>query len=346
VCWQGDFYATGFPALATQPQAICGPAASGNTFCDHFQLKTDVSGSVEVVVTWPSPNCVVPAGSMLGGVTVTTCSNGDPGSSDFDLLVCLADLTDTVATDSCGLGYDTVAQSFAFAPGFDSVTFPATAGVTYEVRVLPTDVTFTDYVGCADYVQTGACPKSPGGTGQGTGPSTTCNTEFGSSVGQDRAITGGGNIDVGGNQQFVSMGQRKTKNAASPELKGKVRFKDQSSGTQLWSETVDCITFNDEGADSNGHPNGSAEIRGTGKLKSGPKAKDIQVCYRAVSRDRGEPGGTDQGGADQFRIDYVLPSSTQDGQQVCNFTSIAPGDMTASPFNHGNVDYHAKADAM
>ena len=141
--WQGQFYdrAQTFDPILCTPQAL-DPI---NAICDHFQLTVQDAGVVTVSISWPSPGCQTNPTNVL----MVPCSSAD--INDFDLYV--YDSTNTIVASSANTG-----------PTEGPVTFTATAGATYEVRVIPFDVTLSDYQGTATLVQPG------GGQGGGIDP--------------------------------------------------------------------------------------------------------------------------------------------------------------------------------
>jgi hypothetical protein len=142
--WQGQFYGraqTIDPSLC--PRQELDPF---NTICDHFQLTVQDAGAVTVIISWPSPGCATNPTNLA----MLPCASAD--INDFDLYV----------YDSGGT---LVASSANTGPTEDPATFTATAGATYEVRVIPFDVTLSDYEGTATLAPTGG----GGGGGQGGG---------------------------------------------------------------------------------------------------------------------------------------------------------------------------------
>ena len=312
--WDGQV----FPAGTTTDPTLCMPQAAdpGNIVCDHFQLQTQSTGTVRVLITWPNltPDIIAE-------------------DNDFDLLVCLNTVVDNTPNDNC-TGGDEVASSFGNAP-FEVAVWNALAGTTYEIRVIPFFVIGSDYKGCAAYVVSGGCAPPPGAAGGTTATQTCASNPLTANL--ERKITGGGNRDVEAKETFSLAVQRRFRGSSS-EIQGKVQERNDTTGTQLKSTSIDCVTYYDEGMDANGHPNGAAEIRGHAKFKGGTFTTESTVCFRAVARDRGEPGGTTQGGSDEFVVDVVLPNASGD----CVF-NVAGGPPTSVPIAKGNIDYKTKA---
>jgi hypothetical protein len=314
--WDGQVY----PVGTVSDPTLCPPQAAdpGNVVCDHFQLQTQSTGAVRTVVTWPNltPDIVA-------------------DDNDFDLLVCLNTFVDNTPNDNC-TGGNEIATSFANAPGgFEAAVWNAIAGTTYEIRVIPFFVIGSDYKGCAAYVASGLCAPPPGGAGATTATQTCASNPL--TATQERGITGGGNRDAQAKETFSLNVQRKFR-GSSAEIRGKVQEKNDTTGTQLKSTSIDCVTYYDEGTDANGHPNGAAEIRGHAKLKQSTSTSESTVCFRAVARDRGEPGGTTEGGSDEFVVDIVFPNSSG----ACVF-NVADGPPTSVPIAKGNIDYKNRA---
>jgi hypothetical protein len=128
VTWQGEFYA----ATAVPDPLLCPPGTVDtiDLICDHFALTVATAGSVGVTINWPS--------------------NVD----DFDLYV--YDSTNMEVASSADVGTTS-----------ESVTFTATAGTTYEVRVIPFNVVASAYNGVATLTSTGG---GAGGQGGGIDP--------------------------------------------------------------------------------------------------------------------------------------------------------------------------------
>jgi hypothetical protein len=152
--WQGQYYAT-----ATRPDPfVCPPAASdpGNSLCDHFELDVQNRGDVTVRIDWPSPNCATNPTRFdpVTGAPLGPCQ----GSSDDDFDLYVYDANNMLVASS-------VTPNPAFETAFEEVTFAATPQ-TYEVRVVPFDVNFSDYQGTATFAPP---PPPPGGGGAGGG---------------------------------------------------------------------------------------------------------------------------------------------------------------------------------
>lgn len=312
--WQGQPYPVGIVPQPTDcpPQAV----DPTNMVCDHFQLETQSTGAVRVVITWPN---------LTSDITAD--------DNDFDLLVCLNTVVDTTM-DNC-TGGDEVAYSNSQDPTSELATWNALSGKTYEIRVIPFFVIASDYDGCAAYVSSGGCPPPPGGGGQ-TQVTNTC-ADNPATANLERKITGGGNRDSEAKETFSLNVQRRFR-GSTPEIQGKVQEKNDTAGTRFKSTQIDCVTYYDEGTDAKNKPNGAAEIRGRGKLKRPGDITDMNVCFRAVARDRGEPGGTTEGGADEFLVDIVFP----DTNNQCVF-NVTPGPPTSVPIAKGNIEYYLKA---
>jgi hypothetical protein len=144
--WQGQFYAraqTIDPTLC--PEQALDPT---NTICDHFQLTVASAGTAQVTIDWPSPNCQANPTNLLH----VPCTPA--GISDFDVYVYDSAGVFVAGSANTGPGPETT-EPFAVTPG------------TYEVRVLPFDVTLSDYQGTATLTPT---PTNGGGQGGGLDP--------------------------------------------------------------------------------------------------------------------------------------------------------------------------------
>src|SRR5205823_4536396 len=154
-----------------------------------------------------------------------------------------------------------------------------------------------------------SCPVPAAGTAGGGGgtptPSSTCPTNM-ATASLARTLNGGGDIADGSGklkQHFSFHAAHKTEGNQNRTF-GKLSYKNDDS-LQFKSTQIQCVTFNDEGTDAKGHPKGSAEMRGVGRLKKNTDNSDSFACFRAFARDNGEPGGSKDGGSDQFSIDFV-----------------------------------------
>jgi hypothetical protein len=312
--WDGQLYAIG----ETTDPSLCLPntADPGNALCDHFELTPQDPGPVRVTVTWPD------------------------SFNTFQLLVCLNTVVDTT-NDDC-TGGTLIAEDLDFGNNaFASVVFTPTPGTTYDVRVIPFSVFASDYSGCAGYTNANACTPPNAATG-GVVSSTTCATTNDLGITNtlaDRKITGGADIaDSSGNmKEHLSLNASQTQNGT--QFKGMVNYKNDGV-LRFKSTSISCVTFFDEGTDANGHPKGSAEIRGTGKLRFDSGQENDNECFRAFARDQGEPGSTSGGAtpatADQWDFEFTDPTTDSSGKQVCSFNGAPVG----RPINQGNIDYH------
>jgi hypothetical protein len=141
--WQGQFYEraqTLDPILCTSQ--VLDPT---NMICDHFQLTVQTAGTAQVTINWPSPNCQTNPTNLLH----VPCASAD--LNDFDVYVYDSNGVLVESSANTGPGPETTA-AFAVTPG------------TYEVRVIPFDVTLSDYQGTATLA-----PTAGGGGGQGGG---------------------------------------------------------------------------------------------------------------------------------------------------------------------------------
>jgi hypothetical protein len=328
--WQGAFFVTSTISDPSQ----CTPGDQG-IGCDTFQLTTQTTGPVRVAVTWPGPTCALaPAG---------TCT--DAAANDFDLLICddstidigemFPPMTDpfgnflpnpmnptNIPPDRCTGGTE-VAFSQTNRIGFEDVSWPATAGKTYEVRVLPFSITppGTDYAGCAEYVNaTGGpfCAQPP----VVTPPPVSSSAFFTGCQGTataDRQVQGGGKLpastDPTQNAHFALNVQRKTRNSVQ-KLKGKLAYSEDHT-LNFRSKNVRCAGFTDgtnNNKDNTTVFRGRVEIRGFGTLRQGDGSEEHGdkngqlVCYRAVATDNGQPGK----GRDQFEIEIYAYDPTTD----------------------------------
>src|SRR5438094_1168896 len=99
----------------------------------------------QVTINWPSPNCQ----SNPTNVLHVPCASGD--LNDFDVYVYDSNGVLVESAANTGPGPETT-PAFAVTPG------------TYEVRVVPFDVTLSDYRGTATLT-----PTAGGSGGQGGG---------------------------------------------------------------------------------------------------------------------------------------------------------------------------------
>jgi hypothetical protein len=333
--WQGQLYAVGQTAQPTDcPSQSTDP---GNTLCDHFQLTTQDSGVVDVLITWPNP---------VIGMT----------SNDFDLLVCIDFPVVTTTTDQDCFEGIFIAEDLGNEPNFATVTFPATAGTTYDIRVIPFSVIGSDYTGCAAYVPAGgtpdqsACGAPPPPPPPPPTTSTTCPANP-ATASSERRITGGANLtpDGSGNTHehaSLNVAQKFRNNSTTPTFQGKVNYQ-KDDQIKFKSTQITCATFYDEGADSKNDPKGSAEIRGFGRLETEDPVTGQETqsnsCFRAFARDSGDPGGSQNGGADQFSIEFTSPTTDPvSGQLICTFNNL-PAQFVAPTIYSGNIDYHLNA---
>jgi hypothetical protein len=333
VTWQGQAYTMAFfdPSLcfaATDPESV------GNTTCDHFLLTTQDAGTVGVIIQWPD---------LTPDITAD--------DNDFDLVVCIdTPLVDNTPDDHCTDGNE-VAFSMSQNPTLETVTFTASAGVTYDVRVIPSGVVASDYTGCAAYTSAqNACPQPiPSGTSAGGTASMSCQQTFTNPVNNqpegatpfDRRINGGAEIGTSStptDDHFSLEVSRKTNPDGTKDIDGKVNWKRDTNGAtqtlRFKSTEIDCVSFFDGPLDSNGHPTGDAEIRGIGKFKDSSQVSESTQCFRAWAHDGGEPGA----GIDRFEITFV-PPDTSTTPATCKFSTGGTG----TPITNGNIDYHLKA---
>jgi hypothetical protein len=123
--WDGKFYAA---TVVPDPNACTAGATDPiDLICDHFRLNVN------------SPF----AGQRDVTVTITWAD----AINDFDLYVFTCPAVD--AAGKCTMPGDLVASSAQAGTTSESVTFPATAGSRFEVRVIPFDVVASDYRGTA-----------------------------------------------------------------------------------------------------------------------------------------------------------------------------------------------------
>jgi hypothetical protein len=328
--WNGQLY----PVGQTQDPTLCPSQANDdfNTICDHFQLTTQDTGSATVLITWPATISPVPA-------------------NDFDLVVCIDDLT--VPLDQSCLEGTWIAEDIESNlnhPNYATATFPVVGGKTYDLRVIPFDVVASDYQGCAAYtaVATTICGNPPPPPPPPPMMSTTCPSNP-ATANVERRINGGLNLtpDGSGNtKEHSSFNVAHKLDGHEGPFRGKVNYR-KDDQIEFKSNQITCATFYDEGTDSSGHPKGSAEIRGFGKLETEDpttgKETESPSCFRVFARDKGEPGGSKDGGSDQFSIDFTPPTADSNGNlTVCTFNDLPPNYAGRTIYS-GNVDYKLKA---
>jgi len=319
--WSGMPYAFGNTSNPTD----CGRAEPSNGLCDHYELTPQDPGPVQVTLTWIDP--------------VNT----------FNLLVCLVPPLSSLqmSTDFCsgptGLDGTVVAKDMNSSnSNFDTLTFTPVPGTTYEIRAIPFSVFPTalapageTYQGCAGYTSFGGCapPSTSGGT-----PITTTNScpatipsqdmlSVESATTADRRNSGSG--DVATKEHFSFHAEQETSHGDDP-VEGQVSYKNDGV-VQFKSRKITCVSFFDEGYDSQGDPKGSTEIRGEGTLKFDDGTKKLHECFRAFARDNGDHPS----GSDQFDITFADPAP--DGS--CNFTE----PPTGRTLTKGNVEYRLDA---
>jgi hypothetical protein len=130
VSWQGQFYA----AAAVVDPILCPPAAADpiNLICDHFQLSVQDAGTVAVTISWATAD------------------------DDFDLYV--FDSTGLLVASSADTGTTSETVSFSSPPA------------SYEVRVVPFEVSASDYQGTATLSGASGGAGGQGGGGGGVDP--------------------------------------------------------------------------------------------------------------------------------------------------------------------------------
>jgi hypothetical protein len=230
--FSGHVTATNFlpPSPATQntpcPSQALDPT---NTVCEHLTLNATANGTATVCVFF---------------------APGTFGTNDLDLFV----------VDSSGT---LVASSTSASNTQECVTFSATAGVSYEVRINPSfveDVTGLDFTGTVTFNVTGTGGGAGGGGGGTPGPGPT-----------GRSFTGGGKDAAA---QQINM------NVFDSDLtKGKVAYLDKAANckARVTSFVVVQLTATAQGGDA--HVVGNDVDTGN------------QVTVDA--HDRGEPGSND-----------------------------------------------------
>jgi hypothetical protein len=337
--WQGDFYATSNPLLDPStpgggPQ-LCLPTSANDALCDHFELNTQDSGPVRVVATWPGSNC-----------TALAQAAGQPGctgatDNDFDILVCVNDPIEDateIVPDECSGGY-TVAYCASSQPGFEECDFVATAGMTYEIRVLPLFITppGSDYQGCAEYTDVNFTAHTCAAPPVLAPPPVSSSAFFSCGNTLQRQMDGGGDVTATSNP--LNKGALSVSVRRHVDSKGKTHFRGKSNyseqnAVKFRSENAKCAFFADgtNTADSDNSTTfrGSVEMRGFGQFRQDDAHKDTRVCYRVFAQDWGQPGG----GKDHYELDVFSYDASQD---TCSGTPIfTTGDKTLL---EGNLKY-------
>jgi hypothetical protein len=309
---------------------LCGPTAVNDPTCDHFQLTTQVAGSVRVTATWPcdaaDPICATSA-CVLAADACTS-----PDLNDFDILVCDNSMIDTGETsppipdgmggflpnptnpsnippDRCTGGTE-VKLFDSNTSGIESGVFTAVAGKTYEIRVVPIIMTMpgTDYKGCAEYTNVTllTCAISPqeAPTPVTTSAFFTCDPDQPAGP-LSRQVDGSGAIpslpgSTNPNANF-SLSVRRKIDSKGTHFKGKVNY-GSNHDVRFRSEDARCATFIDGTNTKDSDPptrRGSVEVHGFGKVKLDDLHSYQRVCYKAFGDDWGQPGA----GRDHFRIE-------------------------------------------